>query len=108
MISRIITKLKAYARHIALFGSMVGAAAAVHFQDATLKVKTYFCINSQEVTYLDTRAPSQPWGKCYYTWNLTRGQYAELKSNTYINPRVYRDFHVQPRVDNPYFIIPLN
>ena len=55
MISRIITKLKAYARHIALFGSMVGAAATVHFQDATLKVKTHFCINSQQVTYLDTR-----------------------------------------------------
>lgn len=108
MISQIVRKLKAYARHIVLFGSMAATAATVHFQDMGLKVKTYFCINSQEVTYLDTRPPSQPWGKCYYTWNLTRGQYAELKTNTYIDSRIYRNFHVQSRHHNSNFIIPLD
>lgn len=107
MISRIFGKLKAYANHIALFGSMATAAATVHFQDLNLKVKTYFCINAQQVTYLDTRAPSQSWGKCYYTLKLTRGEYAELKSKIHIDPRIYRNFTLQPRNSRTSFIIPL-
>ena len=107
MISRFFNKLKAYARHIILFGSIAGTATTVALQDKTLKVKTFFCIKSDKVTYLDQRPPSQMWGKCYYTLTLTRGEHAELKSKIHIDSRIYRNFIVQPQHTSAESIIHL-
>lgn len=72
------------------------------YKDPDLKVKTYFCIYAEKITYFDTKPPTHRWGECYQTNQFSRGNHAKIKQKLTIDTRIYRNFIVQLNSSNFY------
>jgi hypothetical protein len=107
MFKKILLKIKSAFSKIALFSTITAVVATVYLQDTNTKIKTYFCKRFNQVTYFDYNPPSHSWGKCYYTFNFTKNEYANQKSKILIDSRIYRNFIIQYKLVNVNDPIPL-
>ena len=102
-----LTKIKTSFSKLLFSSAILITSTTVYYQDTTTKLKVYFCKSLNKITYFHHTPPSQSWGKCYYTLNFTKDQYAKQKPTLLIDSRIYRNFVVQRNLTYTFNTIPL-